>query len=85
MHGFADREPLEIRRYGPSGAKEDRFQLTVRQESCAYFTTVLGPGSNSAHATHFHFDMAERRGGYRLCELGEPNVAGRPPANTKRE
>ena len=56
--GFADREPLDIRRYGPSGAKEDRFQLTVRQDSCRYFTTVLGPGSNAAHATHFHFDMA---------------------------
>lgn len=47
-----------------------RFQAAVRKDSCTYFTTVLGPGSNAAHETHFHLDMAVRKGGYRLCELG---------------
>ena len=31
-----------------------------------------------------HLDMAFRRGGYRLCELGGPSTAS-APANTKRE
>lgn len=44
------------------------FQAAIRGGACAYFTTVLGPMTNAAHADHFHLDMAERRGGYRLCE-----------------
>jgi len=75
--GFADRELVNV---GAPGAKEEgEFEAEIREGSCAYFTTVLGPGSNAAHATHFHFDMAKRRGGYRLCELGEPSTAGRAP------
>jgi len=85
---FADREPFEVKEQaGPEG----KFQAAIREGSCSYFTTVLGPGSNAAHATHFHFDMAERRGGYRLCELG-PAIASDAPAsgatapeNTSRE
>jgi hypothetical protein len=78
--GFADREPVNV---GASSAKEEgAFENAIREGSCAYFTTVLGPGSNAAHATHFHFDMAERRGGYRLCELGEPRTADRAPGKT---
>jgi hypothetical protein len=44
------------------------FQAAIRGGACAYFTTVLGPMTNAAHADHLHFDMAERRGGFRLCE-----------------
>lgn len=64
---FADREPLavEARQFD---SPEGEFQAAIRRDSCAYFTTVLGPGSDAAHATHFHFDMAVRRGGYRLCD-----------------
>ena len=63
---FADGDPLRIepREGGPAG----RFQRTVREGSCDHFTTVLGPGSNAAHANHLHLDIKERRGGYRLCE-----------------
>lgn len=50
------------------GAPESVFQATVRAAACDHFTTVLGPGSNAAHADHFHFDTAYRRSGYRLCE-----------------
>ena len=82
---FADREPFEIKEQsGPEG----KFQAAIREGSCSYFTTVLGPGSNAAHATHFHFDMAERRGGYRLCELGPAVASDAPepaPENTSRE
>ena len=44
------------------------FRETVRQQTCARFTTVLGPGSDGHHETHIHVDLAQRRGGYRLCQ-----------------
>ena len=40
----------------------------LRASACLEFTTVLGPGANSAHAEHFHLDLEVRRGGYRICE-----------------
>jgi hypothetical protein len=63
---------------------EAKFENEIRAAACDQFTTVLGPGSDAAHALHLHFDMALRRGGYRLCELGAPTVA-LTPENTKRE
>ena len=54
-----------------SAANKDYEVLTaVRHASCAYFTTVLGPGANEAHATHFHFDLGQhgKTGTYRICE-----------------
>jgi hypothetical protein len=39
----------------------------LRAAACESFTTVLGPGSNSAHEEHFHFDLARRKNGYRVC------------------
>ena len=35
---------------------------------CGRFPTVLGPGSDGYHEDHIHFDLAERRGGYRICQ-----------------
>jgi hypothetical protein len=40
----------------------------LRTAACESFTTVLGPGANAAHEEHFHFDLAQRKGGYRLCQ-----------------
>jgi hypothetical protein len=50
------------------------FLAGMRQSACARFTTVLGPGSDRDHETHLHVDLAERRGGYRICQwtLPEP-------------
>lgn len=45
-----------------------KFQAAVRAGACSYFTTVLGPGTNASHQDHFHFDLAYRKSGYRLCE-----------------
>ena len=41
-----------------------------RSSGCKYFTTVLGPGTNAAHAEHFHFDMGThgKSGTFRICE-----------------
>ena len=72
---FVDREPMNIGKY--ASRAERGFEDTIRAGSCAYFTTVLGPGSNAAHAVHLHFDLAQRRGGYRLCDMGDARVAGR--------
>jgi hypothetical protein len=49
----------------------------MRQSACTRFTTVLGPGSDRDHETHLHVDLAERRGGYRICQwtLPEPEKA----------
>ncbi len=43
---------------------------TIRHSACTYFTTVLGPGANEAHASHFHFDLGHhgKSGTYRICE-----------------
>jgi hypothetical protein len=43
---------------------------TIRHAACTYFTTVLGPGANAAHASHFHFDLGQhgKSGTYRICE-----------------
>lgn len=42
----------------------------IRSSACTYFTTVLGPGANEAHASHFHFDLGQhgKSGTYRICE-----------------
>jgi len=41
---------------------------SLRKRTCERFTTVLGPGSDGFHEDHIHVDLAERRGGYRLCQ-----------------
>ena len=40
----------------------------LKKAFCARFSTVLGPGSDPFHSDHIHVDMAERRGGYRMCQ-----------------
>jgi hypothetical protein len=40
----------------------------IRAGACARFSTVLGPGSDGHHEEHIHVDLAERRGGYKMCE-----------------
>ena len=55
-----------------SAAKEDhrekKFLDAVRSAACGPFKTVLGPGTDADHATHFHFDMAARRNGATYCK-----------------
>ncbi len=54
--------------FHPDGSADDRFQDAVQAKACAYFTTVLGPGSDAAHANHLHLDMRARKRGMRLCQ-----------------
>jgi hypothetical protein len=50
----------------PAAAKD--LRASIRQSACTRFTTVLGPGADSSHENHVHLDLAERRGGYRMCQ-----------------
>ena len=54
------------------------WREALRASTCARFSTVLGPGSDGNHEEHIHVDLAERRGGYKMCEwdVREP-VEGR--------
>ena len=48
--------------------REKRFLDQVRAAACGPFKTVLGPGTDADHDTHFHLDMAARRNGYTYCK-----------------
>ncbi|MBU4527297.1 MAG: extensin family protein [Hoeflea sp.] len=65
---FDGRGPIGIVPRAGDGNIEEAFQRAVRGGACLHFTTVLGPGADASHDDHLHFDIAERRGGYRLCE-----------------
>ncbi|GEM_PF-2563642 len=43
------------------------FLAEVREGACKYFSTVLSPKYNKAHANHFHFDLG-RGGRYKICK-----------------
>lgn len=58
---------LDVRAYGPSEQAERDFMRSVRGAACGPWKTVLGPGTNAEHATHFHLDLAERRRGGTYC------------------
>ena len=65
---FAEGEALPVTSRAGDGSLEEAFQATVRKSACLAFTTVLGPGSDAAHADHLHLDVKARRGGFRLCQ-----------------
>ena len=44
------------------------WRTAVRTSACARFNTVLGPGSDGHHEEHIHLDLAERHGGYKMCQ-----------------
>jgi hypothetical protein len=56
-----------------SVAKPPRESL--KASACARFTTVLGPGSDGYHEGHIHVDLAERRGGHRMCQWNVLDLA----------
>jgi hypothetical protein len=58
---------IDVTKPGFFSFRQRGFLNRVRAEACDYFTTVLGPGYNRAHANHFHFDLKQRRNGYVAC------------------
>ena len=53
-------------------ADEAKVQLlaTLRTGACGWFTTILGPGTDPDHATHWHFDILRHGSSdnYRICQ-----------------
>ena len=42
----------------------------LRAGSCGWYTTILGPGTDAAHATHWHLDIQQHGSSqnYRICQ-----------------
>lgn len=70
---------IVIKKAWKFGSYEERgFLRDIISDACERFTTVLGPGSNSFHYDHFHFDLSRRSSGRTYCN---PEVARlTPPA-----
>jgi hypothetical protein len=65
---LADGRVVSVER--PSDQRERAYLHALRRAACGWFTTVLGPGADAAHANHIHLD-SERHGAsdrYRLCQ-----------------
>lgn len=59
---------IDVRKPGFFAFREKGLLKAVRSDSCKYFSTVLGPGSDPHHKDHFHFDLRARKSGYRHCD-----------------
>jgi hypothetical protein len=60
---FADGRHVDV----ASDYYSSNFLKSVRADACGIFHTVLGPGSDSSHRDHLHFDLEERRSGQNFC------------------
>jgi hypothetical protein len=54
----------------PNGEAQKQLLDALRRSACGWFTTVLGPGSDAAHADHLHLDVEPRgiSGTSRFCQ-----------------
>ena len=77
-HGRANA--LDVRAFGLADGRVILVTATdapallaeMKRSACARFTTVLGPGADPSHEFHLHVDLAQRRGGYRICQWPLP-------------
>jgi hypothetical protein len=85
-HGRADA--LDVRLFKLADGKtltltdvnvDKAWREAMKASACARFATILGPGSDGAHEEHIHFDLAERRNNYKVCEW-DIRVPTPPPA-----
>jgi hypothetical protein len=67
---LADGQVIWVQEADDANSKYRAVLATLRATGCADFTTVLGPGTNSAHESHFHFDLERRgkKGNHALCQ-----------------
>jgi hypothetical protein len=64
---FADKRRVLVERQ--TGADEASYFRAMRTAACGWFTTVLGPGSDSFHASNMHLDIEQHgSGSYRICQ-----------------
>ncbi len=66
----AGRKRIDVAAVSDPANPAYRMLMALRISACGYFTTVLGPGANAAHASHYHFDLGlhGKSGNYRICE-----------------
>jgi hypothetical protein len=66
---LANRIRIEVPDVADPLSAHHRLLMALRLSACGYFTTVLGPGFNAAHASHYHFDLGQhgKSGNYRIC------------------
>jgi hypothetical protein len=55
-----DAQWIEVGPREDADAPDAKFLTEIRADACGPFRTVLGPGSDSYHTNHFHFDLAQR-------------------------
>ncbi|MDA4844357.1 extensin family protein [Hoeflea poritis] len=65
---MSDGRVVDVASRPAKKSAEATFLKALRDAGCTFFTTVLGPGSDPYHDTHFHFDTAKRRNGSRYCK-----------------
>ena len=65
-----DGKTIQVADAGSESAASYQMLRGLRTTACGYFSTVLGPGANDAHASHFHFDLGRhgKSASYRICE-----------------
>ena len=67
---LANNRRIGVKEQASDTPIERDFVRALRTTACGYFTTVLGPGSDPAHESHFHFDTGLHGAvpNYRICE-----------------
>ena len=65
---LADKRRILVERQ--TGADEESYVRAIRTAACGWFTTVLGPGSDSFHANNMHLDIEQHgsSASYRICQ-----------------
>jgi hypothetical protein len=65
---LADGRRIAVERQ--KNATEILFVRSMRIAACGWFVTVLGPGSDAAHATNMHLDIEQHGSSerYRICD-----------------
>lgn len=64
---LADGSRISVKDHWADEGLKGAFLHAVRDGACELFTTSLSPDYNSAHADHFHFDLASRAANWRVC------------------
>ena len=65
-----DGKTIQVADAGSESTASYQMLRGLRTTACGYFSTVLGPGANAAHASHFHFDLGRhgKSASYRICQ-----------------
>jgi hypothetical protein len=63
---LADERRINVETAWYGLPEEQGFLRDIQASACHHFTTVLAPGSNSAHYNHIHVDL-RRRSGRDVC------------------